>query len=203
MSALSPAFANPVYDTQATFRAVMDAMARPGETRAVPAALKPPAPLSASAAAVALTLLDYETPFWLDTALAKAEDVARWLKFHTGATATPNPEEAAFAFAAEPLALPPLGAFSQGTPDFPNRSTTLVVQVAAFTGGAPLTLSGPGVKGHRTFEPLPLPPHFADDLRANASRFPCGVDIIFAGPRLVAALPRSTCIAASHIDGGR
>jgi alpha-D-ribose 1-methylphosphonate 5-triphosphate synthase subunit PhnH len=184
-----------VFDTHATFRAVMDAMARPGETRAVPAALTPPAPLSPSAAALALTLLDYETPFWLDAALGEADDVARWLKFHTGASATANPEDAAFAFAADPLALPPLDAFSQGTPDFPDRSTTLILQVAAFTGGLPLTLSGPGVKGDRVFAPSPVPPCLADELRANAGRFPCGVDIIFAGPGSVAALPRSTRIA--------
>jgi alpha-D-ribose 1-methylphosphonate 5-triphosphate synthase subunit PhnH len=181
----------------------MDTMARPGEIRAVPAALTPPAPLSPSAAAVALTLLDYETPFWLEVSLAEADDVARWLKFHTGSSATANPEFAAYAFAADPLALPPFDAFSQGTPDFPDRSTTLVVQVAAFTGGAPLTLSGPGVKGHRTFAPFRLPLNFADDLRANAGRFPCGVDIIFAGPGSVAALPRSTRIASTRIEEGR
>ncbi|MBT3069305.1 phosphonate C-P lyase system protein PhnH [Rhodomicrobium sp. Az07] len=194
MPALSPAFANPVFDTQATFRAVMDAMARPGEIRAVPDALTPPAPLSPSAAALALTLLDYETPFWLDAALGEAEDVARWLRFHTGASVTANPSDAAFAFAADPLALPPLAAFSQGTPDFPDRSTTLVLQVAAFTGGLSLVLSGPGIASHRDFAPSPLAPGFADELRANAGRFPCGVDIVFAGPGSVAALPRSTRI---------
>jgi len=181
----------------------MDAMARPGEIKAVPAVLTPPAPLSPSASALALTLLDYETPFWLDAALREAEDVARWVKFHTGASATPNPEDAAFAFAADPLALPPLGAFSQGTPDFPDRSTTLVLQVAAFTGGLPLTLSGPGVKGDRVFAPSPLAPCLADELRANAGRFPCGVDIIFAGPGSVAALPRSTRIATTRTDEDR
>ncbi|MBJ7532998.1 phosphonate C-P lyase system protein PhnH [Rhodomicrobium vannielii ATCC 17100] len=194
MPAISPAFANPVFDTQATFRAVMYAMARPGETRAVPSALTPPAPLSPSAAALALTLLDYETPFWLDAALREAADVARWLKFHTGASATAKPEQAAFAFAADPLALPPLDAFSQGTPDFPDRSTTIVLQVAAFSGGSPLILSGPGVEDERLFAPSPLAPGFAAELRANTGRFPCGVDIVFAGPGSVAALPRSTRI---------
>ena len=69
MMDVTAGFAEPVLAAQATFRVVMDVMARPGTIRLL-AGISAPAPLSASAAAIALTLLDYETPFWLDPPLA-------------------------------------------------------------------------------------------------------------------------------------
>ena len=91
ISSLAPAFAEPVLESQSAFRAVMKAMSRPGVAQELHQDLPPPAPLSAGAATIALTLFDYETPVWLDAALAEAEDVARWLRFHTGAPITDNP----------------------------------------------------------------------------------------------------------------
>ncbi len=52
---LAPGFADPVHDAQATFRAVMDALARPGLPRPLTPGLTPPAPLTPELAAVALT----------------------------------------------------------------------------------------------------------------------------------------------------
>ena len=83
---LAPAFEDPALASQAVFRTVMEAMARPGLARPLPCGLAVPPPLLPTAAAVALTLLDYETPFWLDPALAEAGEVAAWIRFHTGAT---------------------------------------------------------------------------------------------------------------------
>ena len=60
------AFPAPVLASQAAFRALMDAVARPGTVKPLPPAAAAPSPLSATAAAVALTMLDYETPVWLD-----------------------------------------------------------------------------------------------------------------------------------------
>ncbi len=62
-------FADPVFNGQAVFRAVMDAMARPGSIHHLPELAQPPSPLSASAAAVALTLCDQDTPVFLDAGL--------------------------------------------------------------------------------------------------------------------------------------
>ena len=59
-----------VIAAQATFRAVMDAMARPGTLQAVRYPAAAPAPMMSGTAAVALALFDQETPIWLDPAIS-------------------------------------------------------------------------------------------------------------------------------------
>src|SRR5215471_16904990 len=103
---ISPAFADPVQESQGTFRAVVDALARPGTIRRIPSKVAAPPPLNAAAAAVALTLLDYETPIWLDPMLAGRQDVVDWFRFHTGAPITLDPSGAAFAFVADSIRAP-------------------------------------------------------------------------------------------------
>jgi alpha-D-ribose 1-methylphosphonate 5-triphosphate synthase subunit PhnH len=170
----------------------MDALARPGEIKRVQASLSPPHPLSPTTAAAALALADYETPIWLDAALSEAPDVAGWLKFHTGARMTDRKSQASFALAAAPGRLPALNEFALGTLDYPDRSTTLILQVDDFDSGEGFMLSGPGVLGNRPFRAGPLPPDLPEELAANRLLFPCGVDIILTGPESIAALPRST-----------
>jgi alpha-D-ribose 1-methylphosphonate 5-triphosphate synthase subunit PhnH len=177
---------------QAVFRAVMDAMAHPGRVNlltALPA--KWPKPLNASAAAVALCLADFETPLWLDDAARDGEAVA-WLRFHTGARITSDPREAAFAFVTDPLNAPDFLAFALGSLDYPDCSTTFVLQVAAFGSGAARTLAGPGIEDMATFSASPLPGDFDARLAANHVLAPRGVDFIFVSSSAVAALPRST-----------
>lgn len=184
-------FADPVHDAQRAFRAVMAAMAEPGRRLPLATELAPPAPLSAEMAAVALTLLDFETPFWLDPSLAAAPEVAGFLIFHTGASRTPRPEAARFALVGDGARLPDLAPFAQGEPDFPDRSATLLV-AADTLEEAPWHLGGPGIAGTRGFGARPLPEDFTARWTHNHARFPLGVDLIFCAPGQVAALPRST-----------
>ena len=195
MPMLAPAFDDPALASQAVFRTVMDALARPGLARPLAPRLTVPSPLTATAAAVALTLLDYETPFWLDQGLAQASDVASWIKFHTGAPLTTDPAQAAFAFVSDPARMPAFDAFSFGSIEYPDRSTTLVLQVASFDQGEALALCGPGIAETRGFSAAPLPPDFRARLVANRAMFPRGVDLILVSPDAVAALPRSTRVA--------
>jgi alpha-D-ribose 1-methylphosphonate 5-triphosphate synthase subunit PhnH len=187
---LTPGFADPVFEAQRTFRAVMAAVARPGTAYDLVEGLKPPAPMTPELAALALTLLDQETAVWLDATLAAAPDVAAFLRFHAGSPIVVDPAAAAFALIADPLAMPPLTAFAQGTDAYPDRSATLIVQVESFTGAA-LTLSGPGICGTAEFAASPLPAGFAAQLAANRALFPRGVDLMLCAPGQVAALPRS------------
>jgi alpha-D-ribose 1-methylphosphonate 5-triphosphate synthase subunit PhnH len=197
--AVALAFADPVHESQACFRAVMNALARPGTIQPVTGLTDAPAPLSPVAAAVALSLADYETPVCLDASLAASPEVARYLAFHTGAKIAASPSMASFALIADATALGDLADFALGTDTYPDRSTTLILQVDTLCAGeaaAPanleLLLAGPGIQGVTTLAVAGLPADIADRLAANRALFPRGVDLILAGPAGVAALPRTT-----------
>ena len=70
-------FADPVFDAQAVFKAVMDAMARPGhDDRRSSRSAAPPPPLSPTAACGRADALRHDTPLWLDPALQASAAVA-------------------------------------------------------------------------------------------------------------------------------
>lgn len=189
---------SPVRDTQLVFRAVMDAMARPGSVHHLAELAAPPAPLTAMAGAVIATLADADTSVWLDPAMAKSETVADWIVFHTGAPITPHQSEAAFALIAAPQTMSSLNGFALGSQDYPDRSTTLILQVRTLTDGPRLEFEGPGINGRISIGPDPMPQHFAAQWRANRAVFPRGVDLILAAPDGLAALPRSARLITSE-----
>ncbi|MPZ38421.1 MAG: phosphonate C-P lyase system protein PhnH [Rhizobiales bacterium] len=195
----APGFADPVLSAQSVFRAIMDATARPGSIQSIEGVASAPPPLSAGAAAIALTLLDQDTPVWLDACLAAVPECGDWLRFHTGAPIAADASRSAFAFVGSAAQLPQFDTFSLGTPEYPDRSTTLVFQVDGFSVGPPLALSGPGIRGRQVFRAAPLPADFAERLAANRAQFPCGVDVLLVCSNAVAALPRSVHVIA---EGG-
>lgn len=182
-----PGFANPVADSQAVFRAVLDAMARPGTLHEVHAPSEPPAPLDRATAAVLLTLADADTPLWLDPA---AEAARAWTVFHCGASHS-GVAEATIAVALGPVALDSFGA---GTDEQPEAGATVVLQVAALGRGRAFVLSGPGL-----LHPAPLlvdglPRGFAAAWARNAAQFPRGVDVVLCAGGTLAALPRTAAM---------
>ncbi|MGX7874989.1 phosphonate C-P lyase system protein PhnH [Mesorhizobium sp. ORM6] len=187
-------FADPVFNAQTVFRAIMDAMARPGSVQPLPALARPPAPLSATSGAVALALCDNDTPLWLDPALHASSAIGSWLGFHTGAPLANTPADAHFAFVATPAEMMALDGFSQGTQDYPDRSTTLILQVSDLVSGTPLLLEGPGIETRATIAPARMPRHFIEQWKQNIKRFPRGVDIILVTADGMACLPRTTRI---------
>jgi alpha-D-ribose 1-methylphosphonate 5-triphosphate synthase subunit PhnH len=192
-SAIQPGFGDAVRESQAVFRLAMRALGSPGQVVPIDTPLAPPVPLLAPAAALLLTLCDFETPVWLDPVLADSAEIPAFLRFHTGARLVTSPADADFAVIADAARMPALSMFAQGTPDYPDRSTTLILQVETLapTGW---TLEGPGIRGTARFSATPLPADFAVQMRANRAAFPCGVDIFFATRTSLAALPRSTRI---------
>ncbi|MEO1318815.1 MAG: phosphonate C-P lyase system protein PhnH, partial [Pseudomonadota bacterium] len=78
-----------------------------------------------------------------------------------------------------------------GTADYPDRSTTLIVELGALKGGQPLSLSGPGINGSVTVSP-DLPEGAVAALAGNRARFPLGVDLYLTAGEAVMGLPRST-----------
>ena len=182
--ALSGGFADPPIDAARAFRACLDVMARPGRIAELGGAV-PPAPLSVAAGTLALTLLDGTTPVHL----AGAHDTAavrEWITFHIGAPFA-GAAEAAFAFGTWD-ALTPVDRFAIGTPEYPDRACTLIVECNALEPrGA--RLSGPGIKDE-AFLSLPEVAPF----RANRALFPLGFDAFLTAGTRIAGLPRSTIV---------
>ncbi|HEX7913444.1 MAG TPA: phosphonate C-P lyase system protein PhnH [Paraburkholderia sp.] len=191
LSTLTSGFTDPVHDTQAVFRTLLDTLSRPGTVGVVEDVLPEARAAHAELAAFAalLTLCDYATPVWLaqaDTALGSA------LRFHTGAPLADEPEQAAFAYIHDAVALPPLERFAPGTAESPEQSVTLLIRVDALSGGAPVVLSGPGIQHTTTIAPVGLPERFWRERAALAPLFPCGIDCyLVCGTRLI-GLPRTT-----------
>ncbi|MDE1991726.1 MAG: phosphonate C-P lyase system protein PhnH [Rhizobiaceae bacterium] len=196
--ALTGGFADPVFNAQSVFKMMMDAMARPGTLQTVISDIAPPAPLGIAAGAIALTLCDHDTPVWLSTGFAKST-LPEWLGFHTGASVTPEKIEARFAFLEAGMLLSSFNQFAVGTQEYPDRSTTLILEIAALEGGTELALSGPGISGIAMIAPIGLPETFLRIWNDNRALFPRGVDLVLTAGRQFLCLPRTTKIIATEM----
>ena len=188
---LLPGLADPVFDSQRVFRAVLCAMSRPGTIQNIELGLQTPAPLTPLSAALALTLADFETPLWVQVSQG-ADAVERYLRFHCGSPLSRVSADARFALIHDSEGMPELSAFALGTPEFPDQSCTLVIQVASLTSGTRSTLRGPGIRDTTELAVTGLPARFWQQWRDNNARFPLGVDVILVTERQIAALPRTT-----------
>ncbi|HEY1935851.1 MAG TPA: phosphonate C-P lyase system protein PhnH [Acetobacteraceae bacterium] len=183
-----PGFAEPVAGAQACFRAVLDAMARPGQVHEAGAGLTPPAPLVPASAAVLLTLVDHDTPLWLDAAAGSARE---WIAFHCGAPIVEDAAACSFALA---LSWLDLGVLPAGSYEAPETSATLIVQVRSLGSGQRFRLEGPGLREPVVLAIDGLPSGFAEIWQRNHALFPCGIDVVLCAGTRLAALPRSVTV---------
>jgi alpha-D-ribose 1-methylphosphonate 5-triphosphate synthase subunit PhnH len=195
--ALAGGFENPVLESQAVFRALMDAMARPGTVHMVDVAVDAPQPFSRAQAALALCLADHDTPVWLSRPLVN-DALCGWLAFHSGAPVTAVMQQARFAFFGLQEPLPDFSGFAAGSQDYPDRSATLVIELPSLDGGDALLASGPGIDGELVIAPAGLPAMFVRRWAANRAQFPRGIDIFLTCGDAVMALPRSTKLSVKE-----
>jgi alpha-D-ribose 1-methylphosphonate 5-triphosphate synthase subunit PhnH len=193
---LPAGFADKVLSAQSTFRSVMDAMARPGTVQRIVAAAGGPAAMMRGTAAIALTLFDHDTPVWLDPGMAATPEVAKWLKFHAGAPVAADSSVCSFALIGDGGELPELDRFSLGTDEYPDRSTTLILQVESLTEGPAFDLCGPGIDGAAVLRATIEPPGLFERLAVNATLFPRGIDIVLVADDAIVAIPRTTRLVA-------
>jgi len=180
-------FNTPALQSARAFRAVLEALARPGTIHTIEGAT-PPAPLSMASGVALLTLADSTTPVHL-AGDADCQTVRDWLAFHIGAPLVAA-EAADFALGKWD-ALFPVSRFRIGAPDYPDRSATLIVDMNRLANDGP-TLTGPGIA---TSTRLTLPETKA--FAANHALFPLGFDVLFTCGDRIAGLPRSTRVEAS------
>jgi alpha-D-ribose 1-methylphosphonate 5-triphosphate synthase subunit PhnH len=194
---LPAGFADKVKSAQSTFRSVMDAMARPGSVQRIVPAAAAPSPMMRGTAAIALTLFDHDTPIWLDPAMSETSNVAKWLKFHASAPVVQDSAICHFALIGDAGALPGLDRFSFGSNEYPDRSSTLIIQVESLTEGSAIELCGPGIDGSSIVHAAMQPADLFERLAINAKLFPRGIDVVLVADDAIVAIPRTTRLVGS------
>lgn len=190
---LQKGFVDPVDGAGQTFRVILDVLSRPGSVADIQGPAETPDALSDAASAVLLTMADYVTPVWLDAPLA-TDSARAYIQFHTSAPIAKAPGEAAFAVLSMNSTDFNVEIYNPGTQQYPDRSTTLITEVKSFEQGPVVELQGPGIDGSTQFQVDGLPENFWTEMQKNNAQFPLGVDVIFAAPGKLAALPRSAQI---------
>ena len=180
---------DPAHDNQRIFRAILLTMSRPGTVTVLGNWPRPPQGLHPAAAAVCLALVDMDTPLWMDP--AASQEVQTYLRFHCGCPMENDPGKGAFALIADGLELPDLDLFNPGDIEYPDRSATLIIQVASLNVGRGVQLTGPGIQGDIRLHVDRLDAGFWQALQHNNSRFPLGFDVILATETEIVSLPRT------------
>ncbi|WP_230533782.1 phosphonate C-P lyase system protein PhnH [Microvirga roseola] len=187
---LDGGFTAPVFQSQAVFRLVMNAMAKPGRIVDLGHAVQPPSPLEPAAAAFLATHADYDTPVWFEDSGADA--AASWLTFHTGAAVTKDPATATFAALSKDSPVSGWQNFAMGCLSYPDQSATLLLPVESLRDGTPLTIRGPGIETVSVIAPRGLPDGFTETMASNAAGYPLGFDLLLISGSELLALPRTT-----------
>jgi alpha-D-ribose 1-methylphosphonate 5-triphosphate synthase subunit PhnH len=143
-------------------------------------------------AAIALTLFDDDTPIWLDHRMAEAASAARWLKFHTSAPVVADSSVSQFALIGDGGALLGMDCFCLGSNEYPDRSTTLILQVESLAEGPGYILRGPGIDGTAFLRATIAPEDLFERLAVNATLFPRGIDVVLVHDDAMVAIPRTT-----------
>lgn len=194
-----PALADATHDSQRLFRRILAALSEPGMLTTLELS-RPPTQLGAALWGALLTLCDLETRLWIAADL-DSPDLREAVAFHTGARLVETSEAADFALLTAGSFDPGI-TFAQGTDSYPDRSTTLLVAVPRLVNRQGWQLSGPGIAGSRYLD-------IGDDagccalmtrLAANRGTFPRGLDAFLAAGDQLAAIPRSTRIADTHLE---
>ena len=195
-SSLSGGFADPVTDSQRVFRAVLGVLSQPGSVRPLQGTPRLIGCWKRTTLALCLTLIDFETPVWVQPAheAAGPDPLAAWLRFHCNCPLVDRPDAARFALIHDAAHMPALSQFEAGSNEYPDRSATLIIQVPDLESGTGAVLQGPGIRDTALMPLDGLPQSFRSEWRDNQALFPRGVDIILAAPHCIGALPRTTRI---------
>jgi alpha-D-ribose 1-methylphosphonate 5-triphosphate synthase subunit PhnH len=200
LSRVGPAMRDPVQGMQQTFRALLDAMARPGTIVELPASctagIQSPAdthgqPIGPGLVALLLTVLDRETSVRLHGELG-SDALVQYLRFHTG---VPRVERAAFEVVrSHRLDVTLCTGLDLGSDEEPQRGATLIVDAPPFdiATAPPIALRGPGIEGTQRLPVSSLEPSVWRWRMQRQADFPRGVDMVFVHGSHLVALPRST-----------
>lgn len=201
LSELGAGFNDIALGSQSVFRTALEALSYPGRPVVIEVAFEPPTAAHASSSGLLLALLEPGSLLWLSPSLINT-DAATWIVFHTNCKITPHQHEADFAWIKHWDELPTLECFALGTDEYPDHSTTCVLDLAGpsvTTVATPsITLTGPGIANTSTIELLAATSaqaqSFVEQWANNHACFPRGIDLFFATSTGLIGLPRTTRI---------
>ena len=204
LSQIGSGFSDTSLGSQSVFRAALEALSYPGRKVPLEVTFEAPKAAHASSSGLLLALLEPGSLLWLSPSLAHS-DAATWIVFHTDCKITLDQHEADFAWIKNWEELPRLESFALGTDEYPDHSTTCVIDLAVPSSPAAstpsLSLMGPGIAHTSTLDQLSATSAQAADFVSqwtqNHSCFPCGVDVFFATSTGLIGLPRTTRIDIS------
>jgi alpha-D-ribose 1-methylphosphonate 5-triphosphate synthase subunit PhnH len=176
-------------DSQRAFRAVLDALARPGQVYRLPADTDPGVP---AVLWPTLALAD------LGTGVCLLDPDRRWAEAVRAATSAPDVplERARLVASLRPITGGEVRRLRRGSAAEPERAALVSVSVAGVDGGSRRwRLAGPGVPGTREIAPAGVPEGLVEARAEAVAGFPAGIDVLLVGPDgRVLGLPRSTRI---------
>lgn len=191
-------FTAPPIESAEIFRSVLTAMSRPGTPVDLNCSVRPPSPLSVETAAVLLTLCDADTPLWVAPDLA-AESVLDWLRFHTSAPLVEVAAKAAFAAVSPASPLESVCELSIGTPEYPDRAATVILQLSRLGTESTLALTGPGIESAAWLDASDLPSSVLPVIDRNRQLYPLGIDLLITAPGKVVGVPRSSAVGSVEV----
>lgn len=165
---------------QAAFRSLLNALARPGTVAT--AELHPRGGRYPAAVTLLESVLDHEVTFAL---VPEQADVTETLLRLTGSYVAPL-DEADYLLCAGNGIARALEAAKTGTPEFPDRSATVIAlaaHVSAEPGqGEALTLAGPGIRDTRTVWLAGFSAECRSRFALANRDLPMGVDLVLLAP---------------------
>lgn len=177
---LLASFSHSFADSQRAFRLILKAISEPGIKVTLPQ-IPVWGNASPAATAILMTLVDRETPFWLDSSLGD-EAMLEQLQRLGATTAAKADASVALLHAASDMAI------EQFMPG--DAPTTVIIEVPALSGGLTLRLSGPNLREPRAIAPR-LPKAVLHYLRERVHSFPQPIDLIFTCGDQMMALPHT------------
>jgi alpha-D-ribose 1-methylphosphonate 5-triphosphate synthase subunit PhnH len=201
---------NEVFDSQAAFRALLDALSRPGSVCRLPDCSYKGAPRGFCAPALSIlkTLCDHRVSF----SVGGGSGDSQWMRYLEANLATPfkGAEEADYVLFDGTRFDEDFALLKRGSAEFPETSATAVLCVGRLAEGVGenagentprscrLVLTGPGVRERASLTLAGFDHRYTEE-RGRANRFPpMGIDLFLVDPEgRVAGIPRSSAVETS------
>ncbi len=186
---------DPVFDCQQIFKALMNALARPGKIFSIAENIKKIEDKNAPLVAAGLTLLDNWKKFFASGA-PDLEKILQQMTYGVPASV----EEADYIFLPEgtfdlPLCQSILSQAKTGTLPEPHKSSAIFIVVDSLEGGEKRELTGPGIDGSIQISLPQKALMWVEERQRMNFEFPCGLELYFMTPQGgVMGIPRKTRI---------